>query len=132
MIKRSLFRAGENLGWKYERDIGKMRAGFNYSKYLSADPNVPGLEWLFEPKSSLLPDSVQGLRDTWLEKARQLCRTIQNLTKQEWVESVRESQKIHHRILPCLFFIFKKLMGEEKEQIVSSLSRCEIQRGIIM
>lgn len=46
------------------RDIGKMRAGFNYSKYLSADPNGPGLELLFEPKSSLLPDSVQRLRDT--------------------------------------------------------------------
>lgn len=30
-----------------------MRAGFNYSKYLSTDPNWPGLEFLPEPKSYL-------------------------------------------------------------------------------
>jgi hypothetical protein len=32
------------------REVGKKRAGFNYSKYLSSDQNASGLELLPKPK----------------------------------------------------------------------------------
>ena len=79
MIKNSQFRTQENSGWKHERSVGKRRAGLSYSKYLSSDQKGPGSELLSEPKSyphqNPIPDSVQRLSETWLEKrARQLCR----------------------------------------------------------